>query len=99
MRWPSKSIALDAAKRNKPTKQKGLHRYVYVCAHCNKNHMGKDIQVDHIVPAGSLKSFEDLPGFVERLFCEPEQLQVLCKPCHQLKTNEERAASKALKKK
>jgi hypothetical protein len=24
---------------------------------------------------------------------------VLCKPCHQLKTNEERATSKALKKK
>ena len=51
----------------------------------------KEISVDHIVPAGSLKTYDDLPGFVERLFCEEDNLQILCKDnCHQAKTNKER---------
>jgi len=49
--------------------------------------MGKEIQVDHVEPCGSLKTFEDLPGFVRRLFCEADGLQVLCKAnCHRRKT-------------
>ena len=55
----------------------------------------KEVEVDHIVPAGSLKTFDDLPEFVERMFCEADGFQVLCKPCHQLKTNAERAARKS----
>lgn len=43
---------------------------------------GKEIEVDHIVPAGRLRSFEDIGGFVERLFCERENLMVLCEQCH-----------------
>jgi hypothetical protein len=62
----------------------------YTCAHCEKPHGSKEIEVDHIEPAGSLKTFSDLPAFVERMFCEVDGFQVLCKPCHQLKTNEER---------
>ena len=38
----------------------------------------KKINVDHINAAGSLRSSKDLPGFVERLFCEVDNLQVLC---------------------
>ena len=62
----------------------------YVCAHCDKWYASKEIEVDHIEPAGSLKTFDDLPGFVERMFCEADGFQVLCKTCHQVKTNEER---------
>jgi hypothetical protein len=39
-----------------------------------------------------LKDYSDLPGFVERMFCEVEGFQLLCKGCHQTKTNEERKA-------
>ena len=39
-------------------------------------------QIDHKIDAGSLKSFDDLSGFAERLFCPPEDLQVLCWHCH-----------------
>jgi 5-methylcytosine-specific restriction endonuclease McrA len=62
----------------------------YECAACGDTFGSKDVQVDHIVPAGSLKEFSDLPGFVERMFCEVDGFQVLCKDCHQVKTNEER---------
>jgi 5-methylcytosine-specific restriction endonuclease McrA len=66
------------------------HRYEYTCAYCFGWFTDKECEVDHIIGAGSLKTYKDLPGFVERLFCEPEGMQVLCKTCHQIKTNEER---------
>jgi len=56
--------------------------------------MQKETQVDHIVSCGSLRSFEDLPGFTERLLCEASGLQIVCKACHQAKTNEEREQRK-----
>ncbi len=42
--------------------------------------------IDHKIDAGSLKSFDDLSGFTERLFCPPEDLQILCYHCHREKT-------------
>ena len=48
------------------------------------------ISVDHIIPAGSLRSAEDLKGFVERLFVEIDGLQCLCDDCHSVKTQNEK---------
>lgn len=45
-----------------------------------------NIEVDHIIEAGSLKCYDDIAGFVKRLFCEVDGLQVLCKECHNKKT-------------
>lgn len=42
-------------------------------------------QIDHIIDAGSLKSFADLSGFAVRLFCSADELQVLCWYCHRRK--------------
>lgn len=50
--------------------------------------------MDHIEPVGTLTSFDDLPAFVEKLFCGIEGLQVLCDADHQEKTNSEREARK-----
>jgi hypothetical protein len=37
------------------------------------------------------QSIEHIDNFVERLFCEEDNLQILCKDkCHQAKTNKER---------
>lgn len=44
-------------------------------------------QIDHKIDAGTLKTFADLSGFAERLFCSPEELQVLCWHCHKKKTH------------
>lgn len=65
-------------------------KWEYQCNCCKKWFKSKDVQVDHIVSAGSLKCYEDLPAFVKRLFCEADNLQVLCKECHHVKTQEER---------
>lgn len=65
-------------------------KWEYKCSECKKWFKTKDVQVDHIKPAGSLKDYSDLPQFVENLFCEKDNLQVMCKPCHAVKTLEER---------
>ena len=65
-------------------------KWVYPCAHCSLLFKATEINVDHIKPAGSLKCYEDLPKFISTLFCEEDNLQVLCKQCHDIKTKQEK---------
>ena len=65
-------------------------KFEYQCNHCKKWFPEKKINVDHINPAGSLNCAEDLGPFVERLFCEIDNLQVLCETCHDVKTKLEK---------
>jgi 5-methylcytosine-specific restriction endonuclease McrA len=66
-------------------------KYEYQCAHCKQWFKDKDVNVDHITPAGSLRSANDLAGFIERLFCEVDNLQILCNVCHNKKTQDEKS--------
>ena len=96
-RYPVKH-ALKMAQRRSVTGKK--HSFEYQCNMCSAWFMDKEVQVDHIVPAGSLKTYDDLPAFVENLFCELEDLQILCKPCHLIKTgieNEQRKSKETRK--
>jgi len=88
-RWPPKYQVLNEAKRpyKGPNKRQ---KYEYKCAICKKWHPQKNVEVDHIVPVGSLTCLDDLPGFVERLFCSKDGLRVVCKPCHKIITKEQR---------
>jgi len=65
-------------------------KFEYQCKECNNWFPDKKINVDHIVPAGTLRCANDLPGFVDRLFCEIDNLQVLCSTCHDKKTKLEK---------
>jgi 5-methylcytosine-specific restriction endonuclease McrA len=65
-------------------------KFEYQCNNCKNWFPEKKINVDHIVGAGSLNCAADLPGFVERLFCEQDNLQVLCTECHDKKTKLEK---------
>lgn len=67
-------------------------RVAYLCSRCQRFYDRKNVEVNHIVPVGSLKRYEDLPGFCERLFVEdPSLLEVVCKRCHKDITGEQRA--------
>lgn len=57
-------------------------KYSYICSECKKEVDGKSCAVHHKVPAGSLKSFEDLADFCRRLFVEKSGLILLCNSCH-----------------
>jgi hypothetical protein len=64
-------------------------KWEYQCATCEEWFTGKETQIDHIVPVGSLRSLGDIPHFIDRL--TPESgFQCLCKGCHQEKTNSEK---------
>ena len=65
-------------------------KFEYQCNVCTKWFPEKKINIDHIVPAGTLKCAADLPGFVERLFCEIDNLQTICTDCHNVKTQKEK---------
>lgn len=66
-------------------------KWEYQCNHCKQWFKDKDVQIDHIIPVGSLKCSEDIAGFLERLTPEDvNAFQCLCKECHAVKTAKER---------
>ena len=89
-RWwkPITECKLKAKRAYKGTNKR--QKFEYQCATCKNWFPEKQINVDHIKPAGSLNCAQDLPGFVERLFCETDNLQVLCEKCHDIKTKLEK---------
>lgn len=69
-------------------------RVEYLCSSCQQWHMGKNIQVDHATPVVDPETgFVDWNTFIDRLFCPIENLTVLCKNCHENKTNQEKAVA------
>lgn len=88
-RWwkPISECKLNAKRAYKgPNKRQ---KFEYQCKSCQKWFPDKQINVDHTVPVGALNCAEDLPGFVNRLFCEVDNLQILCSGCHDIKTKQE----------
>lgn len=73
--------ALETVKRPSQSKTNPRLKWEYQCAACGLWYARKLVRVDHIYPCGSLTSYDDLPGFVARLFCEPDELRVLCIDC------------------
>jgi len=63
----------------------------------------KNTSIDHIVPIVPVTGFRSWDEVIENMFCEIEELQLLCLPCHKekskLETAERAAARRAKKKK
>ena len=89
-RWwkPITQCRMSSRRAYKGTNKR--QKFEYQCNKCKNWFPDKEIAVDHKIPAGSLNSGDDLKGFVERLFCEEEHLQVLCSSCHDVKTKLEK---------
>ena len=69
-------------------------KFEYQCKECSNWFPDKKINVDHKIPVGALNCSADLAGFVERLFCEEQNLQCLCSDCHDIKTKKEKELRK-----
>lgn len=85
-RWwkPISQCRLNARRPYKGSNKR--QKWEYQCNECKKWWDAKKTNVDHMIPVGTFTCAEDLPGFVERLFCEVEHLQLLCTVCHDRKT-------------
>lgn len=93
-RWPPKFAALKKALVGRKTNDKtGKLAQHYRCVTCNKDFVGADVQVDHIHPVvDPVQGFVSWDTYIDRMFCELHDLQVLCKPCHKEKTQQEKEA-------
>lgn len=88
IRWKPRIEVLNAARRLKING--GRSKYEYHCSICLKWFIRAHVEVDHIYPCGSIKCFNDIGPFVQRLLCEKEGFRVLCIKCHLLHTNKGR---------
>lgn len=86
LRWPPRNLALQLAR----TPYKGpnkLQKWEYCCALCDGKFLAKQVQVDHFPKgAGSIRSIGDIGEFCNNLYCEVENLRVLCSECHSYHT-------------
>lgn len=57
-------------------------KFSYICEECSKECDAKACAVHHKTPVGTLTCANDLPTFVENLFCEKDGLILLCDECH-----------------
>ncbi len=87
-RWGPKYSTLNAAKTEKKINPaSGRLAQHFLCASCLQEHTAKNVQVDHIQPIGFDKTWDE---FINGLFCEADNLQVLCTTCHKIKTQSEK---------
>ena len=92
--WTPMKMALEAASRpykgtNKRQKKE------YQCAHCHKWFKRTEVEIDHIEAAGSLRCYEDIVPFIQRLTVEDVTgYQILCKKDHKTKTLADNKARK-----
>lgn len=103
-RSPVKIEVLKKVRREIPRYNKNGSRgkrdaVQYQCAVCKSWVGSTKVEVDHVIPVIEVneKGFVDWNLFVERLFCGPENLQVICDPCHDKKTAVERMKRQAAK--
>ncbi|MFZ2190079.1 MAG: HNH endonuclease signature motif containing protein [Candidatus Magasanikiibacteriota bacterium] len=91
-RYPPKYLTLNEAKTEKKiNKKSGRLAQHFQCAECLGDFPAKDIQCDHINPVVDPKQgFVSWDVYIERLYCEKENFQILCKPCHLIKSQQEK---------
>lgn len=71
-------------------KGKQLKRVKFKCMICGKTDLKRtEVELDHKVPCVDSSGFEDMGTFLDRLFCEKENFQLICVECHREKTNKE----------
>ena len=88
-KWTPRNEAMKRASRISQLSDKRV-KFERQCAQCKKWFKTADVQVDHIVPKGRY-SRETFFVWLERLFCPTDGFQILCKPCHVKKSNNEKA--------
>ena len=90
-RWPPKYRVMNEGKRPYKGTDRRIKHEVH-CQGCDRWFPGTaSVQCDHVIPTGSLKSWDDWAAFTQRMFTNKSGYQRLCTECHSKKTQEERS--------
>jgi 5-methylcytosine-specific restriction endonuclease McrA len=86
-------VRREVAKFNKDGSRAKKDAVQYRCNPCGQWTKSTAVSVDHISPVIDVQDgFVDWNQFVQRLFCDASNLQVICDTCHNAKTQGERIA-------
>ena len=89
--WSRHPIKNEFIRRHRRSVDGRRHKWELQCKQCEGWFQAKHIEVDHISPAGSFRCIEDFRTFGYRLIhISMDELQILCKRCHKVKTYAER---------
>lgn len=95
-RWKPPKGRAKRLRRPSQSENK-LLRWQYPCETCGGWFREDEIEYDHAVPCGPLRSFADLATFAERLYVEQDGWRLTCSVCHAAKTARDKAEMKAAK--
>lgn len=91
---PAKTTLLNKSRFqiDNPSKKGKRRIWGLKCKKCGHIGPTKEFEVDHVIPAGSFRSWDDVGPFVHRLMghCGEKDLRIVCKPCHGIYTYAER---------
>ena len=102
-RWPVKYQAIkDAYVEDGINPQTGRKCKLHRCNQCGNLFPQCEMAIDHLRPVVPVDGFTgekfvdyNWNELIQRLYCEADGLQALCKGCHKLKSADERALRKA----
>lgn len=90
-RWWVPAIKAKQLARRANQSDNPRLKWEYRCAKCGGWFQEKNTQIDHVIPCGSLKNYDDLEEFIKKMTPESsDSFQLLCKPCHKIKTKADR---------
>lgn len=82
LKWPPRAKAIELARRPYKGPNK-LQKWEVQCALCKQWWKLKEVEVDHYpIEAGSIPNVQAIGEFCNNLYCETDNLRVLCIECH-----------------
>ena len=97
--WEPKKRALLLARRPSQNSSRPQLKWEFQCVECKKWFPREGVEIDHVVPCGSLLHEDDLKSFLSRYLPESvSAYQILCEEDHNSKTQHERAERSSKKK-
>lgn len=95
MRWgPRNEAKKEARYYKKLPNDKGRLVYHSTCSGCGELVPETTTAADHIIPVIPVEGRNSWDETIERMYCEKEEFQVLCSPCHTVITLQEKEERK-----
>ena len=88
-RWPERNAALSAAR---------IERGLYKCAMCQGSFKKDEVDIDHSLPVVNISNgFTNWDDYIKGMFPDADGFQILCKSCHDVKTDLENTMRQSIK--